>query len=131
MEYFTESEVDLMCEHSLSEWIIIYLRVARRELPCRRKDFLYECREVDMTPETFRWVTNNLSKRGWINSPRNISEIMNLTKKGEMITESMGEGCKYKRFDYRKEWYNLDVLMQLGQVKARKMNANSRYYEKI
>lgn len=131
MNYFTESEVDLMCDHNLSEWAIKYLRVAKMELPCRRKDFLSECREIDMTPETFRWVTNQLAAKGWINSPRNISETMNLTPKGEKATESMGEGHKYKRFNYRKEWYNLDVLIELGQVKARKMNANSRYYEKL
>jgi hypothetical protein len=131
MNYFTESEVNLMCEHNLGEYQIKYLRIARMELPCRRKEFGQECGEI-MSKSMFCQITNELALKGWINNPRNTSEAMKLTKDGDQIVESLNYNRqKYKRFNYRKGWYNLDLLIQLGQVKAKKMTANSRYYEKV
>lgn len=124
---FKESDIELMIRHNFTEHEMIYIKVARNELPARRKEFRIEVIDY-MTDRSFQDITRKLAERGLINSPRNTSEIMDLTNAGWEIANATGKGDNWERWMSQNQHYKLDVLLRTGAIKARRIKNRTFYY---
>jgi hypothetical protein len=126
---FKESDINLIIQHDLTDTEMIFLKVAKDELPCTRAELRIEC--LDYMPyNTWDFIVRQMKKKGYININRSQTTMVYFTEKGQLIADQTGKGPEWKRFNSRNKHHVMPFLVSSGSVKIRRAGNTNFHYSK-